>query len=93
MMNKFKYIPITIALMAVASMIFSSPNMLAANVYASTEPPREKNDLDIQEVGDDDNDAKMLKMAIKEGGKTNKVKGFKLGPDNVLVIPQNKKSR
>ena len=33
----------------------------------------------------------MLKMAIKEGGKTNKVKGFKLGPDNVLVIEQNKK--
>ena len=70
-------------------MVFSSPTMLQA--YASTEPPKDKNDLDIQEVGDDDNDAKMLKMAIKEGGKTNKVKGFKLGPDNVLVIEPNKK--
>ena len=80
-----KYIPIALALFAVASMIFSSPSMLAANAYASTES-EEKKDIDIQEEGDDDNKAKMLKMAVKTGDKTTKVKGFKLGPDNVLVI-------
>jgi hypothetical protein len=43
MMNKYNYIPNAIALLAVASMIFSSPNMLVVNVYASTpdeEAPR-----------------------------------------------------
>ena len=82
-----KYISLAIALLAIASMIFTSPTLLQA--YASTE---DKKDLDIQEVGDDDNTAKMLKMAVKEGkDKSKKEPGFKLGPDNVLVIEPNKK--
>lgn len=65
------------------------PTTASVSIFASTE--EEKNDIDIQEQGDDDNDAKALKMAVKEGGKTNKVQGFKLLPDHVLVIEPNKK--
>ena len=47
----------------------------------------------MKKQGDDDNkETKRIKMAVKEGGKTTKEKGFRLGPDNVLVIVQKQES-
>jgi hypothetical protein len=86
-----KSIFVMVGLLAIISIMV--PTATLTMVFASTsESSGDPETIDIQQVGDDDNDAEMIKFAVKEGGTTTKEDDFRLtAADNVLVIEQSQR--
>ena len=78
-------ITVMLGLLAIVSIMIPT-QMMQMQSFASTQD-EEKENIAIQEQGDDDNDADMRLMTVKEGNnKPEKVDGFMLGPDNLLFV-------
>lgn len=78
-------ITVMLGLLAVVSILVPTQTQ----IFASTDT--EPRQLDIEEVGDEDNNAEMLLMTIKEGNqKSEQVDDFQLTPDNALFVEVGK---
>lgn len=78
-------ITVMLGLLAIVSILVPTQTQ----IFASTDT--EPRQLDIEEVGDEDNNAEMLLMTIKEGNqKSEQVDDFQLTPDNALFVEVGK---